>query len=348
VLSKETMLLFGPAVALLLVQSLDRRTRSFCLTAFLAAFVLIGLGYPLYAALKGELVPGPGHVSMLTAVGFQLWGRPGTGSVLQAHSPVRQLLAGWESTDPWILVLGVLATPCALAIRRLRPIGVAIAIGVLAVVRGGYLPQPFVIALLPLLALAAAGAADAIWGWAAARPDARARTGAILAVTAPLVVVAALIGPAWGRGDETAMTTTTTGPELSAEHWIDGHVSRRARLLIDDTTYVDLVKAGFRPQFGVVWFYKMDFTTNLDPMIVRHLPRGWGSFDYVVSSPVIRSALSQQPGTSYQQVRLALQHSRVVASFGSGSTRVLVRRLYGQGVGSGLIKQATTYGAAAR
>jgi hypothetical protein len=140
------------------------------------------------------------------------------------------------------------------------------------------------------------------------------------------------------------MTTSSTGPELGAEHWIEAHVARRARLLIDDTMYVDLVNAGFRPQFGVVWFYKMDFTTNLDPMIVRHLPRGWRSFDYVVSSPVIRSALSQQPGSSYQQVRLALEHSRVVAAFGRGASQVQIRRLYGPRVGSGLIQPSTNGG----
>jgi hypothetical protein len=126
---------------------------------------------------------------------------------------------------------------------------------------------------------------------------------------------------------------------VAAERWIAKNVNRRARLLVDDSLYVDLVEAGFAQRYGVVWFYKLDFTTNLDPSVVRHLPDGWRAFDYVVSTRVIRSALQQAP-RSLQQVRLALTHSRTVASFGSGGERVEVRRLEGPGVGSGLIPAA--------
>jgi hypothetical protein len=105
VLSKETMLIFLPAVAVAQVQNFDRRTRALCLTAFLMALLLIAIGYPLYALLKGELLPGPGHVSLLQAVEFQLYGRPGTGSVLSSASAAHQLVSSWLQTDPWLLGL---------------------------------------------------------------------------------------------------------------------------------------------------------------------------------------------------------------------------------------------------
>jgi hypothetical protein len=107
-------------------------------------------------------------------------------------------------------------------------------------------------------------------------------------------------------------------------------------VLVDDTMYVDLVRAGFEPRFGVVWFYKLDFTTNLDPSIAANLPQGWRAFDYVVSTRVIRSALARNRGR-LRQVRLALANSRPVATFGSGPDRVEVRRITGVGTGSGLI-----------
>jgi 4-amino-4-deoxy-L-arabinose transferase-like glycosyltransferase len=153
VLTKETMLIFLPALVVAMVQNFDRRTRAFCLTAFLMALVLVVIGYPLYALLKGELLPGPGHVSLLQAMQFQLYGRPGTGSVLSSGSAAHQLVSSWLQTDPWLLGAGVCAAPLAVLVRPLRPVAAALLIAVLVALRGAYLPQPFVIALLPFCAL---------------------------------------------------------------------------------------------------------------------------------------------------------------------------------------------------
>ena len=134
--------------------------------------------------------------------------------------------------------------------------------------------------------------------------------------------------PAWYRDDSTAMRSNQTSAQQAAERWVVSHVNRRARVLIDDTFYVDLMRTGFAPQYGAVWFEKLDWPTNVDPAVVRALPRGWREFDYVISTSVIRSALEENPG-SFQQVRLALQHSRLVASFGSGGGIIEVRRVVG-------------------
>ena len=39
---------------------------------------------------------------------------------------------------------------------------------------------------------------------------------------------------------------------------------------------------------GVVWFYKLDTSNNLDPSVARRLPKGWLEFDYIVSTPTLR------------------------------------------------------------
>jgi hypothetical protein len=339
VLSKETMLLFLPGLILALIYRVDRRTRSFCLTAFLSAFVLIAVGYPLYAVLKGELLPGSGHVSLEQAVVWQLASRQASGSVFAAHSPARQLLDSWTAVDPWLLALGVLAVPIALFERRLRPVAVALAVNLLAAIRGGYLPAPFVIGLLPFCALLPAALLDSLWGHRLLPPRGRGwlrplAAGGIFAVLAGLIV------PAWFRGDSYAMSANHTRPETAAEHWIEAHIPRKARLLIDDTMYVDLVGAGFAPRYGVVWFYKLGFTNNLDPAIVRHLPMGWREFDYVVSTPDIRSALAHDPG-GYAQASDALAHSRTVVSFGRSANQVQIRRVVGASTGSGRLPPAS-------
>jgi hypothetical protein len=343
VLSKETSLLLLPALVLQVWQGLDRRTRSFCLTAFGCVLCLLLLGYPVYAVLKGELLPGPDHVSLLEAVQFQLYGRASTGSALQADSVSRQLVESWLALDHWLPLLGLAAAPFALAIKRLRPVGAAVLILAVVALKPGYLPQPYVIALLPFLALAAAGTLDAASRFVAERSRARSLPRA--AVPLALLILLLLLAPSWLRADRFAARADQTSNVVEAQEWITSELHPRARVLVDDTLYVDLVQAGFEPRFGAVWFYKLDFTTNLDPSIAANLPQGWRAFDYVVSTRVIRSALARNRGRLLQ-VRLALANSRPVAAFGSGADRVEVRRIAGVGTGSGLIPRGESVGKA--
>jgi hypothetical protein len=332
-LTKETSLLILPGLVLMVRQSVDPRTRAFCVTAFGAMLALVALGYPLYALLKGELLPGEGHVSLLEAVQFQLYGRASTGSALDFGSLSHGIVAGWLDVDPWLLALGVLLAPAALLVRRLRAVAVTLLVLVVVGLRPGYLPQPFVIAMLPFCALVAAGLLDAVWKRATAQ---RWQRPAVALVTAS---IALWMLPAWRDAAGHAMRQDQVSPVLEAEQWVEENVDHRARVLVDDTLYVDLVEAGFEPQFGVVWFHKLDFTTNLDPSVARNLPGGWRAFDYVVSTRVIRSAPDQNPG-GMEQVRLALENSKPVVTFGDGPRRVQVRRITGVGTGSGRIPPA--------
>jgi hypothetical protein len=175
---------------------------------------------------------------------------------------------------------------------------------------------------------------DAAWG-NGPRLNGRVAAGSA-AVAVAVGVAIVLMVPRWIESDSYAMSANQTAAVPLAEKWIARNVDPRARILVDDTLYVDLVRDGFRPQFGVVWFYKLDFTTNLDPSVARALPKGWRSFDYVVSTAVIRSALAQNP-TGLIQVRRALANSRPVATFGKGVQRVELRRITGPGTGSGLL-----------
>jgi 4-amino-4-deoxy-L-arabinose transferase-like glycosyltransferase len=330
VLTKETSLLFLPGLIVAVRQGVDPRTRAFCVSAFSTLLALALIAYPLYAILKGELLPGAGHVSLLDAARFQLYGRASTGSAIVPGSLSGQLVSSWLATDPWLLAAGILALPAGLWIRRLRPVAAALLTLVLVGLRPGYLPQPYVIALLPFCALLAAGVLDAAAGRAGVHTLRRR------AVLAAALGSALAFGPGWLAADSFARHSDQTRPALTAMRWAQRHIDHRARVLVDDTFYVDLVRAGFAQRFGAVWFFKLDFTTNLDPSIVRHLPQGWRAFDYVISSRVIRSALEQNP-TRLAQVRLALANSATVATFGTGQDRVEVRRIVGIGTGSGFL-----------
>ena len=86
------------------------------------------------------------------------------------------------------------------------------------------------------------------------------------------------------------------------------------------------VEAGFSSNLGVVWFYKLDTSTNLDPSVRRALPDGADEFDVVVLSPIMRAALAESPG-QLREVRRALRLSDVAATFGHGRNRVEVRTI---------------------
>jgi hypothetical protein len=329
VLSKETMLIVVPALVLTVWQQSDRRTRSFCLTAFALPLVLLMLGYPLLAVLKGELLPGAGHVSLYEAIRFQLFDRPSTGSLLEAHSGSRAILDGWLGLDGVLLAIGLLAVPYTLRRRALRPIGLAIVLLTVLALRPGYLPQGYVLALLPLCAIAAAAALDQLW--TIARPQLGVPTyRGVLTWAAVAVAIIGLIvvGGRWDaeRGANDAFDDNRN--YVAAVQYVEQHVDFQDRVLVDDTFFVDLADAGFEPGLGVVWFYKLDTSTNLDPSVRRALPRGAEEFDVVISTPIMRSALAKNPG-QLREVRRALRNSEVVAVFGGvdAGNRVEIRRL---------------------
>jgi 4-amino-4-deoxy-L-arabinose transferase-like glycosyltransferase len=162
VLTKETLLLLVPTAIWLLWTRTAPATRRYALAVFGAVFTVVLATYPLLAAVRGELLPGAGHVSLLDGIRFQLWQRDPGGSVVDPYSLKRHTVVGWLHHDP---VLPVLAAPVAIAgllMTRLRPIAVGLAILVAMVARPGYLPVPFFVAALPLAALLIAGIAESV------------------------------------------------------------------------------------------------------------------------------------------------------------------------------------------
>jgi hypothetical protein len=315
VLTKETSALVLPALVLLLWQHSVRQTRVFCLTAFSAGAVLLTAAYPLLAVLKGELLPGAGHVSLLEALRFQFLSRPSTGSMLSAVSGSRRVLDGWLSLDGWLLLGGVIAVLPVLLSRRFRAVGLALALLLLAAIRPGYLPEPLVITVLPFSALAVAAACDLAWSarWKAVR------YGTAAAALAATVLV---VTPAWANGNQALAAHDQTAPIIAAEHWLQQH-PQTGRLLVDDTVWADLVSHGYQPS-RVVWFYKLDFVNNLDPSVRRQI-RSYRDLHIIVSSPILRSALQDNNARSFTLVREAVTHSTLVVTFGHGTQRIEIR-----------------------
>jgi len=319
-LTKETLLLSAPAVVHLAWARNPGKTRPFCLAAMLGTAFLVTMLYPLLALLKGELLPGRGHVSLLEALQFQVLTRPSTGSPLSSGSASAALVGRWLDTDPWLLVGGLVAGVVALCVWHLRSVGLAVVVPVVLALRPGYLPDPFLVAVLPFAALAVVGVAES------ALRRVPGRRGVAVAL-ATATTAAAVTGPSWLAGDRALADQTANRTVVAAEQWVTAHVPHTARVLVDDSLWVDLVNHGFDPHLGVIWFFKTDFTNNLDPSVKRALPHGWRDFDVVVETRIMRDALAQSPA-AFHDLRLALVNSTVVATLGSGRSRIVIHAVH--------------------
>ncbi|MGW3325249.1 ArnT family glycosyltransferase [Streptomyces virginiae] len=331
VLTKETMLVVLPALLVTMWRHSHRDTRKFAVTGAITACALIGLSYPLYALLNGELLPGSGHVSLIDGITYQM-GREGSGFILTPGSGSNSVFRSWLYYDT-VLPLGGLAGAVLLLATVRRSVtaralaGPALAAVILAAVAmrpTGYLPAMYVIQALPFLALVLAGGAAGITHAVLRRRrgpgERRSRVWARWALLGVLAASAAVyVLPRWYDGNRTALTVDANAPYRQAAAWLGSEVADPAvtRVLLDDALWLDAVHHGFEPGLGAIWFYKAD----LDPAVTRTLPRGWQDIDYVVSSPTVRRDAVNLPN-----VKAALEHSAVVAVFGSGEDRIEIRR----------------------
>lgn len=319
VLSKETVGLLVPVVVWALWQHTGRPTRRWNLGVFGVTFALLVASYPLMAVLRGELIPGKGHVSLTWALWWQFFGREGSGSVLDTHSGSYGLAHFWMSIDPWLLAAGVALLPAGLMIRRLRPLAAGILIQLAVLLKGGYLPYFYVTAMLPFAALLIGGTADSLWGTGRLGGAHRRLPAGLLragwrltarraAVAAAGLACAALVVSAWGHALAHQSTVRGDASSRAATAWIERHVPKRDVVVVDDYIWTDLKLRGENP----LWIWKVD----TDPQVTREvLPRGYRSISYVVLAPQAASTLASLP-----TLRGALAHSVVVATFGDGLT----------------------------
>lgn len=327
VLSKETIVVVAPAVVLAIWQSMARTsTRPWVLVGFVSGAVLTGSLYPLYAVLKGEALPGEGHVSLIGAWQFQLAHRDGSGSILAAGTNSNELLHSWLYYDSVLVLGGLAATVLALTVRHLWPPALAVALLVLVALRpNGYLPAMYVLQALPFLAVVLAGVIGvAVKHLFTAPPSSGAarRTfpvlrWVVLALAAALA--AGYVAPRWYIGDRRALTVDDNATYVAAADWLRSEVPDRSdtTLVTDDVLWLDMLDAGYRRD-RVIWFYKLD----LDPAVAASLKHGWRDVDYIVSTPAVR----QDPG-SLSTVDTLLRNSSAVRTFGSGEGRIEIRRV---------------------
>jgi hypothetical protein len=321
VLSKETTIVFLPALLLALWQSAYRPTRAFALTGFSVIVTILGSMYLLFALIRSELFPGSENVSLYEALVFQLAGREGSGWLLDPNGPAQGAyasLSGWLDLDSGVLVVGgVVAGLITLAVRRLRPVGVAILVAALVALRpAGYLPQMYVVAVLPFCALAVVGVLHLAWRRVRWMPAlwARVVTGAAL-VVGVAAVLAALPLHDWQYNYRAALTDDTNDIHAETVDYVADALPRDATVVVDNALWNDLVDRGWDSE-DVLWFYKVDS----DGEVVEQVGGTRHGIDYLVWTP----DLGRNAGPIVDD---AYENSTLLWETGTGQDRVEVRRV---------------------
>lgn len=305
-LSKETAAFCVIPIVYLLWQNHGKGRRLWSQALFWFAYIMSGGLYLLYATFKGELFPGPGHVSLWWALTWQ-FGRPAASNTLGM----------WLGFDKLLLYFTLAALPVAIVVKRLRPIAVGFIVLALIVVKGGYLPSPFVINILPFAAMVVAGALGTLWPYRLKVADKAKKLRRVInpvrvvAVLAAIVVMFGVAEPKWHNAVEAQTPRGEVAYYQDTIHEIERDVPKDAVIAVDDNMWVDLHQAGFK---NVVWFYKLD----LDPAIAeKYVPPGVGykGIDYVVLKEFYFTIAAQDGPTSV--VIQAQRHADLVAEFGN-------------------------------
>jgi 4-amino-4-deoxy-L-arabinose transferase-like glycosyltransferase len=312
VLSKETIGLLLPVVFWIIWQQAQRHTRKWHLAIYGTTFLLLTAFYPLYAALRGELLPGSGHVSLIWALWWQLFERTGSGFIFGAGGAgtAHGLLTLWLGTDRWLIGAGVALVPAGLLIRRLRPLALALLIQVAMAMTGGYLPFFYVTAMIPFAALLIGGIADTLWERASSP---RVENACRLLVVAAAIAALVLVVPQWSSTLVRQASQNGAAASLTATAWVEQHVPRNDVVVVDDYLWPDLKRAGLNP----LWDQKAASDTESQ----GELPDGWRSIDYIVLTSQVAGTLGSMP-----LLQQAFDHSVPVAGFPGG---IVVRRVVG-------------------
>ncbi|GAB3316492.1 hypothetical protein GCM10027451_33430 [Geodermatophilus aquaeductus] len=319
VLSKETTLMFAPALLVALWQSAYRPTRAFSVMGMSLLVAAMGSMYLLFALVRSELFPGPGHVSLWDAVSFQFLEREGSGWILDPDSPeggAYDTFHSWLQHDGGVLLLGgVGAALPALFVRRLRPVALAVLIAAAVALRpSGYLPHMYPVAVLPFCALACVGLLDVVGRWVMRRRDVALRAGLGTVVAALLIGGVMQLGD-WRYNYEAAWTEDTNDVHATTVEYVAGALPRDAVVVADNSYWNDLVDAGWSVE-DAVWFYKAD----ADAAVADRLGGDYRGIDYLVwSIDVAENALPV--------VAEAHEHSELLWAQGEGRSRVEVRRV---------------------
>lgn len=317
ILTKEVFIAFIPGILLLAWLRAHKDHLVMVMAHWVTVMASTVSLYPLYAVLKGELLPegwplaaGGEHVSLIGTLQFHMQRESDAGLLDFSSRFWSNSVAHWFDMDPFLVV----ATPfCILAAfilgfryRVLWAFGLLIAGFVLFLGRGGVVFDFYALPLVPLVALVVAVVVNELVSGAArflengksndgpaapspSRPVAPRAFGLARRLVWPtlysglfagFIVVAAvalLNQNNYERWYEAAFTHDNTSPQTDAVQWVRNNVPRDDLVMINSFALLEL-----RSHPRTHWYWKIE----RDPEIQEDLlNKDWREVDYAIVTP---------------------------------------------------------------
>lgn len=297
-LTKETAIFLLPAMLLLAFQERRRHHGRFAVIGWALPMAIVTSWYPLYATLKGELLPSAfsaslfgdtrPHVSLIETLIWQLQ-RDGGGMFNLDNQFWYFLREDWLWRDTPLIVLGVAATALNLlrGIRNRSLVTVAL-LGLLPLYylgRGGLVFNFYILLAIPFFCLNIAALLAPLFqrlpGWAAA--------GLALAIVGTLMTI-------YWQNDRIQPLYTVHASQAghAAVVWIKQHLPERSVIVADDAFWPDLREPlpgerGF-PDIHSHW------KVGADPEVaIGELGNDWRSIDYLIMTPGLEQNFAGVP-----------------------------------------------------
>jgi 4-amino-4-deoxy-L-arabinose transferase-like glycosyltransferase len=323
VLSKETTAVALPAILVALWVFSWARTRAFSFVGFLGIGGFLVSGWLLFAIVKNELLPGAGHVSLWEAVVWQLHDRKGVGFLLTDGSGANNTLEMWLAHDPYLIIAGMSLSVVGLLFRQSRGIALVPVLYFIVALRGGYLPEMYIITPLPFFALIVVYLAWKLWCIADLRRRGAIKWGGRAAVAGLVAASMSIVAPSWAAGFTRAVSENQNLPYQEALAYVDANLPRDTTVLTGNNSWNDLVKMGWSGDgwSGPLWYVKLD----RDPVARgEKLPDGWEDVDYIFLDRGMEvfvggEILSEEEAPL---AHAALSHSELVEAWGPIGSQV--------------------------
>ena len=220
-------------------------------------------------------------------------------------------------------VLLVAAVLAPLAVRRFRPLAGAFWPLVALAVASTAPPAAALAVALPLGAVLLGGALEALWEWTQDVRRARRQTsynasrgvtivdGVAPAMLIVLAVAAAVSVPRWVNAHVEALDADHDGGVRAAVAWLDTNTPDTTRLVVDETTWLDVV---------------LDGTDPADVAVPARLTGSTLDYDYAIVAAGTSDSGNGEGGEGHGPGALT-RGLPAAAVFGDGADRVEIRRL---------------------
>lgn len=300
ILSKETAVITLPGFTFLALNSLHKKQRIIGLAAFISPLVLGVSYFVLYALLKNELLPGPDHVSLVSAFLYQI--TRGSGLLFwKSNSDFMVNFIDWLNKDrPFLLALLVSSLWITFGYKKstqTRIIGAIILLFWLFLIRGGLVINFYI---LPVVAFGSITIALSLLDISKLK-----YIGKILVLILISGWLITLDTKQW-RIDETS-------PQVQSINWIKGNINPNAVIAVDQSQLIDIQKSRFAgdPSFNNAhFFWKLEQDPKIKNIVANE---DWQNIDYLI---LTHEFLKQVKLNNLKFIAPTIDHVNEVASWG--------------------------------